>query len=201
MNHFEKLHNYINENYTNLPYDLNYYAERGSKVDMPIYSSSNSLEWLAKLIFNWSWHLMSPKQRSETLSKFKNLEDQVNHDRFIDKVIESINKKLDKLLEKEKYRNAKVLTDKWINKEFRLKDKKSYWSAIKGTKAFYSYAERLQKADKTVLKEFIKITKIENANEKDAKIIIEFILDYCNIIYETIINNYDYYDSDSQKSF
>ena len=157
MNHFEKLHKYINENYTNLPYDLNYYAERGTTmrpkpIDLII---GHGEKWGIKMLHNFLWRIMPKKAKAETLKKFKNLEDQIEHDRFVDKVIEKINKNVDDLAERSKYKNCSAITEEWIKKEFKIKTKKDYIKAIKDSQQFFEFFDSLNALSDEKIKEFI----------------------------------------------
>lgn len=115
MNHFEKLHNYINENYINLPYDLNYYTERDQYKEymQDLFEIKNrgtvsiappvglidfllpglfQIKWIINTIWNIGWIVRSfnPKAKYDDLNNFENLEDQIHYDRELDEVVEQV---------------------------------------------------------------------------------------------------------------
>lgn len=115
MNHFEKLHNYINENYCNLPYDLNYYTERDAYKEymQDLFEIKNrgtvsmtppiglidlfvpglfQIKLLINSLFNIGWLIRSfnPKAKYDDLNNFENLEDQIHYDRELDEIVEQV---------------------------------------------------------------------------------------------------------------
>ena len=121
MNHYINLHNYINENYCNLNYDIDYFIEKGTLKLLPkldpmdlVIDISYPIKLLIQTIVNINFLITSidPKKRRNILEKYKNLKEQIHFDRNLLDIGDRIYKFAKKKAEENKYKNIPDIKEK-----------------------------------------------------------------------------------------
>lgn len=227
--HYSNLHEYINENYCHLNYDLKYLVEktnleriakslfvisdRGTRKVIPAVGMLDILMpglYNIKCLIQLVWTLyqgikdtVSVKSRLTNLEEFKNLEDQIKHDREIDEIVNEINEDVkdfamqytiwDMFGRKKAFFEIPVIKQKLLPR-FKIDSVNKFLSLIEDMKKFYRLMVNFNKKDEAEVKKFISNLGLEKCTVEDGVRIFEFMTRGYDMLYHKILKYYNQYD-------